>query len=275
VVHALNLLFLIFIIAGAVSSNIPMSVIFRLGQAFSVCGAGTLGPGFIANLTPVEHRGLAMSIFAVGPTLGSSISSVIGGILAEKTGWRWVFWSIAICTGCLILFTIILLQETYGPAILERREARAKKTNGNTIPRRPFSTILAAIIRPIKLLIRSPVTLILALQNSIALGYINLVLSTFALIFQDQYKFTPWQSGFTLFGVGIGFIIGQIAIGLFSDRWLQHRKKRHGNETQPEDRLPPLIIGSLAPHPSGISLVRLDFAIPRSLDFAHHRKCAY
>lgn len=245
VVHATNLLFLIFTIACAVSSNIPMFIIFRLGQAFSVCGAGTLGPGFIADLTPIEQRGLAMSMFAVGPTLGPSISPIIGGILAEKAGWRWVFWFIAICTGFLTLLTIVLLKETYGPAILARRESRTNKALGNAVTRRPLSTILAAIIRPIKLLIRTPIPIILALQNSIALAYINLVLSTFALIFQYQYKFTLWQSGFTLFGLGIGFIIGQIAIGLFSDRWLQYRKRTHGNETRPEDRLPPLIIGSL------------------------------
>ncbi|TVY67379.1 Efflux pump radE [Lachnellula suecica] len=233
VVHVTNVVFLIFTIACAVSSDIPMFIVFRLGQAVCVCGVGTLGPGFIADLIPVERRGLAMTLFAVGPTLGPSISPVVGGIIAEKAGWRWVMWFIAICTGVLTILTFLFLKETYSPVLLARREAQTSRGSGNTKPRKPSSAIRAAIVRPLKLLFRSPVMLILALQSSIAMSYINLVLSTFALIFQSQYNFTPWESGFALFGVGIGFFIGQIAVGFFSDRWFMHRN------------LPPLIIGSI------------------------------
>ncbi len=59
VVHISNFLFSIFTIACAVSSAIPMFIVFRLGQALCVCGASTLGPGFIADLMPVERRGQA------------------------------------------------------------------------------------------------------------------------------------------------------------------------------------------------------------------------
>jgi MFS family permease len=87
-IHASNSLFLVFTIACAVSTNVPMFFIFRLGQAFSVCGAGTLGPGLVAGLIPLEQRGIAMVIFAVGPTLGPSISPVIRGVFSQKAGWR-------------------------------------------------------------------------------------------------------------------------------------------------------------------------------------------
>jgi len=221
-----------------------MFIIFRLGQAISVCGAGTLGPGFIADLIPVERRGLAMTIFAVGPTLGPSITPTLGGLLAEKAGWRWVLWFLAICAGTLTLLTAALLKETYAPVLLARRKDRASRLLGHTRARTPWPAIKAAIIRPVKILIRSPVTMILALQNSIAISYINLVLSTFALAFQSQYNFNTWQSGFTLFGIGVGYIIGQIAVGATSDRWLRRQTARR-NEIRPEDRLPPLIIGSI------------------------------
>jgi multidrug resistance protein len=244
VIHASNVLFLVFTVACAVSSDVPMFIVFRLGQAFCVCGAGTLGPGFIADLMRVESRGLAMTIFAVGPTIGPSLSPTIGGILAQKAGWRWVFWFTAILAGILSILAAFVLKETYQPMILARREARTRRASGNNPTRTPLSAIGAATVRPVKLLVRSPVTLILALQSSIALSYLNLVLSTFALIFQSEYQFTAWQSGFTLYGLGIGFIIGQIAVGSFSDSWLKRQKSRR-NETLPEDRLPPLLIGSI------------------------------
>jgi multidrug resistance protein len=244
VIHASNLLFLISTIACALSINVPMFLIFRLGQAFSTCGPGTLGPGLIADLIPIEKRGFAMTIFAVGPTLGPSLSPVIGGIIAQKLGWRWIFWFISILAGVLTIVSALLLRETYAPVLQARRKAREDHARGEVQTRKPWSAVSKAFIRPLKLLIHSPVTLILALQSSIALSYLNLVLSTFAIIFQSQYGFTTWQSGFTLFGLGVGFIIGQIVVGAFSDRWLKYQKSRR-MEVTPEDRLPPLIIGSI------------------------------
>ena len=110
--HASNFLLFVLTIARAVSSDIPMFIIFRLGQALCICGAGTLGPGFMAGLMPIERRGLAMTLFAVGPTLGPSIGPIIGGVLAQNAGWRWIFWFIAICAGVLTLFTPSILKET-------------------------------------------------------------------------------------------------------------------------------------------------------------------
>lgn len=244
VIHVSNVLFLLFTVACAVSSDIPMFIIFRLGQAICVCGAGTLGPGLIADVIPLEARGLAMTIFAAGPTLGPCISPVVGGSLAHRAGWRWVFWFIAICAGFLTLLTIAVLKETYAPVILRRRANRAHGSTYSGQARAPWSAIKAAAIRPLKLLIHSPVSMILALQSSIALSYLNLILSTFAVVFQSQYGFSTWQSGFTLFGLGIGFMIGQVAVGTFSDRWLKYRQSKE-NMTRPEDRLPPLLVGSV------------------------------
>lgn len=253
VVHATNCLFLIFNIACAVSTSIPMFIIFRFGQAMYVCGGGTLGPGFIADLMPVEKRGLAMTIFAVDPTVGPSLSPTIGGILSEKVGWRWVFWFISILTSVLTISTFFVLKETYTPVLLAKKQAKANTALGNTPTKTPTSAIRAAVIRLLKLLTRSQVMLILALQSSIALSYLNLILSTFSLTFQKEYHFSTWSSGFTLFGLGLGFIIGQIAVGAFSDRYLLYKKSqrvrvnpnKQDSKTLPEDRLPPLILGSL------------------------------
>jgi MFS family permease len=35
----------------------------------------------------------------MGPLLGPVIGPVAGGFLAEKAGWRWVFWVITIAVG--------------------------------------------------------------------------------------------------------------------------------------------------------------------------------
>ena len=61
----------------------------------------TIGGGVIADLIIQEERGVAMSLFSVGPLLGPIVGPIAGGYLAQAEGWRWVFWVIAIAVSFL------------------------------------------------------------------------------------------------------------------------------------------------------------------------------
>jgi len=92
------------------------------------------------------------------------------------------------------------------------------------------------------MLIRSPIAQIMALYTSLVYGYMYFLFTTFTEVFEGQYGFNTGQAGLAYLGLGIGFIIGQIAVGRFSDRYLAAQKAKHGSH-KPEDRLPPLVIG--------------------------------
>lgn len=53
----------------AVAVDIPMLIVFRLIMGLSGCVPLTLGGGFVADLMPVEQRGLALIIWTVGPLM--------------------------------------------------------------------------------------------------------------------------------------------------------------------------------------------------------------
>ena len=53
----------------AVSVNLPMLIVFRLMMGLACCIPVTLGGGFVADLMPLEQRGTALSMWAVGPWL--------------------------------------------------------------------------------------------------------------------------------------------------------------------------------------------------------------
>ncbi|KAL9010873.1 MAG: hypothetical protein Q9173_004236 [Seirophora scorigena] len=92
------------------------------------------------------------------------------------------------------------------------------------------------------MLLRSPIVALLALYTSIS----TILFTTIGTVYERSYAFTVGQAGLAYFGLMAGFLIGQITIGEFSDRYVKHMKSKHpGEMMQPEHRLPPLTLGSL------------------------------
>lgn len=104
--------FFVFSIACAVAPNVGALVALRLlagvgGSAVQACGAGT-----IADLYVQEERGQALGLFYLGPLVGPFLSPIIGGLVAEKWGWRATMWVMVIVCGLNVLTILFLLPET-------------------------------------------------------------------------------------------------------------------------------------------------------------------
>lgn len=67
ITHASNITFLISTILCAVSVNLPMLIIFRLLMGLAGCIPVILGGGVVADLMPIEKRGISLTIWAIGP----------------------------------------------------------------------------------------------------------------------------------------------------------------------------------------------------------------
>lgn len=70
VYHTCNIFFFVFTICNAVSTNAAMLIAFRFLAGFAGVGATTIGSGTIADMVPQERRGLAMSLWSLGPIFG-------------------------------------------------------------------------------------------------------------------------------------------------------------------------------------------------------------
>lgn len=68
------------------------SIIFRAFQGIGGAGLYSLAISVIAEVTPIQHAGLAVgmmsSVFAVASLLGP----ILGGAITSHTTWRWVFY---------------------------------------------------------------------------------------------------------------------------------------------------------------------------------------
>ncbi|KAI9934840.1 hypothetical protein ASPWEDRAFT_175566 [Aspergillus wentii DTO 134E9] len=246
--HVANVLFLVASIVCATSVNMPMLIVARFFMGVASSVPVTVGGGFVADLMPMERRGVAMTIWTVGPLLGFVIGPIFGGYMVETIGWRWTIWLEVIVGGIVVVASFVFLRETYAPIILQNKAKKLQKATGRPHTTKfesnqtPGQLMLISMTRPIKFLFKSPVVLIVSLYSAITYSYMYVLFTTFTSVFEKVYHFNPGQAGLGYLGLGLGFCVGQITVGFFSDRYVKYQERIHG-KMKPEDRLPPLVLG--------------------------------
>ncbi|KAI4197196.1 MAG: hypothetical protein LQ350_006084 [Teloschistes chrysophthalmus] len=250
VFNVTNVLFVIFNVACALSDSLALLTGFRFLAGCAGSAALTIGGGTIADVIRPEKRGRAVALFVVGPVLGPSLGPVAGGFLAEAAGWRWIFWLLAIVAGLMTILTILFLRETYAPKLLQDKAKRLQEETGQSHYNSKLEQdlpaarlYLRAIIRPLKMLLFSPIILGLSLFMALVYSYIYLLFTTFPLVFEAQYKFSTGMVGLTYLGMGIGMATAAVVIGYTTDRQVAKMAMK-SRERKAEYRLPIMMFGS-------------------------------
>lgn len=137
-----------------------------------------------------------------------------------------------------------MMRETFGPLLLARKAARLRKETGNPELYTKFrlssgsaaTSLRTALQRPVKLLIFSPITLLLSLYSAFVFGLLNLLFTTFSSVFKGQYRFGPGVSGLSYLGLGLGMAAGVVIFSIVSDR-VAKKAAAKGKTWKPESRL--------------------------------------
>ena len=260
--HMCNVGFVAFLIASAVAPDMGSLIAFRFLSGMFGSAPLTNGGGTVTDMITQEKRGAAMAIFSIGPLLGPVVGPVVGGFLADAKGWRWNFWVISIIGGVFALLMLAFMKESYAPVLLERKAARLRKETGNPALRSKMDTgesatelLKRSIVRPLKMLIGSPVCLICALYVGIAYGYLYILFTSITPLFMEIYGFTTSTSGLAFLGVGIGSMVGVVYFSIRSDKYMKKKaalddaaantEGREREGMKPEYRLPDLRVGGI------------------------------
>ncbi|KAK3346579.1 bicyclomycin resistance protein [Lasiosphaeria hispida] len=243
VYHVCNLGFIAFLVGCALAPSLNALIVFRFfSGVFGSCPL-TNGGGTIADMIMPEQRASAMAAFSIGPLLGPIIGPVAGGFLAEAKGWRWVFWLLVIVAGFLAVVMLIFARETYAPVLLQRRVDKLKKETGNDMLRSKLDSGLSpkdyfkrSIVRPLRMLVFSPICIIFAIYISIIYGYLYLMFTSISDVFHRSYNFSTSTVGLVFLGLGVGSMSGLFYFGYRSDRKAK-KTKAEGLPMRPEDRL--------------------------------------
>ncbi|KAB8269329.1 major facilitator superfamily domain-containing protein [Aspergillus minisclerotigenes] len=240
-------LFTLFNIAAAISTNFASLVIFRALAGMFGSAPLTNSGGVVADLYSVETRGLAAVFYSCATFLGPVLGPIAGGFLGEAQGWRWVEGLLAIYSGFMLILGILCVPETFSNVLLRRRATMLSMQTGKfyvtSVDHRNPPGALAeglqvSLTRPLRLLAKEPIVVVLALYMSFLYGTTYLLLAALPIVFQRVRGWSPGMGGLAFVPIAIGMLFAT-AFMIFINR--QYTRKVRASETgqlPPEARLP-------------------------------------
>ena len=250
VLHASNVWFLVWNIVCGFANTKEVLIASRFMAGFGASSIYALAGGVLGDIWRPEQRGRSLAVYLMIPLLGAAVGPIIGGFMAGRTTWRWMFWSTSIFQGVMILVAFTVFRETYAPVILKRKAEGLRRNTGDaryyTAQERMsehqsvMSILFKALIRPLRLLAFHPLVQITCVLEAFDYGLLYIVLSSFAELWIHHYRFPVELSGLHYIAIAMGELIGSQVGGWFMDFYRRRRQARLSNDTdevEPEHRL--------------------------------------
>lgn len=237
-------------IGCALAPSIGSIIGFRFLAGIGGSACLSIGGGIIADVFPIQERGLATSVFSFGALFGPVVGPIIGGFIAQRAGWRWVFW-VALCAASPVSIANFVLSDETNPTILMRRKTERLRKQLN----RPelqsvydkesnskVKILGRGAIRPLKILFRSPILLFLATYLAFVFGLLYLLFTTISSLFNTTYHWQVELCGLAYLGMSVGFFVGILVIARTSDATVIRLTKANKGVYEPEMRLASCLI---------------------------------
>ncbi|KAH3949424.1 hypothetical protein HBI56_102750 [Parastagonospora nodorum] len=251
-------IFSIWQLGCALSTSIEMQMAFRLFAGFGGSGCIAIGGGIIADVFDLKDRGLAVTIFSVGPLVGPILGPIVGAYISHDLGWRAIYYFMFITSMIAEIFTFIVVKESNPQTILSHKRNQLQKLTStplflenelSAIPSKsPIFDLLVSTFLPWKLLFFSPVTALLCAYMAYVYGLLYLLFTTISIVFVGNYRWSISTSSLVYVSIGVGFAIGLVAHGALSAKMLKRSMKLSNDVFEPEMRLEPCkIMGLMVP----------------------------
>lgn len=245
--------FLCFSFATATAKDIQTLMICRFFCGFIGAAGAVATPSSLSDMFLKTARGKSMTAFGFVLFGAPFLAPIWGGFTMKNSSlsWRWPlyftgFWS---CVSFVAL--VFFYHETHHPTILVCKAEELRRRTGNRaifaaheeVSLRFYEIGRYNILRPLIMLITEPILFLMSLYNAFVYGILYLLLTAITLVFGDRYRFSQGVAELPYLSLFIGVFIGG-AIILFFDRFCI-KKMKAGVPVFPEDRVPPMIIGSV------------------------------
>lgn len=244
--------FCIWLVGCALAPTLNTLIFFRFMAGVGGSGCQTIGGGIISDMFPITERGKAMTIWMLGPIVGPTVAPVIGGFVSETIGWRWVNWLSFIPAAVVVVAMIFFNRETNHRVLIARKTERLQKELNQpelrscyTDPDAPVLSkrqiLTLGLIRPVKMLLRSPNIFGLSLYIAFAYGCLYLLYNTIPTTFEGSYGWTLGITGLVYLTLLVGYGIGLLSFALLSDSTVIRMMAANDGVYEPEMRLPDCI----------------------------------
>ncbi|KAJ2916653.1 hypothetical protein MD484_g3756, partial [Candolleomyces efflorescens] len=258
VLQCSNLFYLAWNTGCGFAQNKSQLIAFRFLAGLGGSAPLSIGGGVIGDVWHPEERGKAIAIYSLAPLLGPVFGPVCGGWIAEKSTWRWVFWSTSIIDVAVQVLGVVFLQETYAPLLLERKARNLRKQDPEKASNTTFKTIYdkgdertwkaifsKALTRPFKLFALESIVQLLGVYMAFIYGVFYLFLTTMPMIFGEVYEEGPGIAGLHYIALGIGLTLASQINARLLDRSYKYFKQKNNGVGEPEFRLPSMVPGTI------------------------------
>ncbi|KAL2024347.1 hypothetical protein VTK56DRAFT_8829 [Thermocarpiscus australiensis] len=244
------LMFILFVASNvglALQKSYPALFVLRMVQSAGASGSYGAAYGIVADITTVAERGSYVGSLILFSSAAPSFGPVIAGVLAQKLGWRWIFWFLVILAGAYLVLVLLLLPETqrkvvgngsvpargihrslFDPLTKARRTHPSERADDSRDAARrkhhfpnPFKCIPMLFKKgnlTVIMIGSITYTVKMTLQTSLAAQCI------------DVYQLDYLQAGLIYLPSGIGGSLASYSTGKFLDRNIRKFASRHGRD---------------------------------------------
>ncbi|KAF2640798.1 MFS general substrate transporter [Massarina eburnea CBS 473.64] len=203
--HTTSVWFLVWNAVCGFAHSKEVLIASRFMAGFGASSIYALAGVVLGDIWRPEQRGTSLGLYLLIPILGAAVGPIIGGLMAARTTWRWMYWSTSIFQAVMILVSLTAFRETYAPVILRRRAAKLRRTTGDdryyTVQERLeekkslLSVLTRAVSRPMRLLAFHPLIQTTSIISAFYYGILYILLSSFSELWTERYKMSVEISG--------------------------------------------------------------------------------
>ncbi|KKY22599.1 putative mfs multidrug transporter [Phaeomoniella chlamydospora] len=250
-VYVIAMLWYTLLVAPAAKATSLTSII--IVRFFGALGASAMisnAPGTVGDISVEKYQALAFSLWGIGPLNGPVIGPIIGGFSTQYLGWRWTDW-IIMCMGAFSFIMLVVMKETYAPAILRRKASRLRKETDDHRwwcrydQRLAFFELMKInLSRPLIMAVREQICIFWNVYIAIVYGILYLCFVAYPIVFA-QRDFTTAQQGLAFIGIGIGTFMVIFLEPLIRKMINSHNKDPETGRVPPEAAMSIVTIGAI------------------------------
>ncbi|XBW38331.1 hypothetical protein QEN19_003920 [Hanseniaspora menglaensis] len=236
--------FTLFQFAVATGQNLQTILICRF---FAGCvGAAPLAviPAAMSDMFDNYTRGRVISVFSLTVFLGPILTPVYTSYITQHTTWRWVQYVSGIYAGISTIFVALCYEESHHPIVLVKKAKYMREKSGNwgiyaahELQSLDIGAIVTKTIsRPLKMLTKEPILLLMTVYNSFVYGILYLLLEAYPYVFEiKKHFFVNGELPYIGLIIGMSFFSAMMVF-ILEPRYVESVKK-NGGKPCPEERL--------------------------------------
>ncbi|MCJ1310303.1 hypothetical protein MMC25_003965 [Agyrium rufum] len=247
-----------YFIAGIMSfgtgagKDIQTILITRFFTGFFGSAPVTNTGGVLSDIWDAKQRGTAIVLYAFAVVGGPVLGPIVGGaFIVSGNSWRWTEYVTGIFMLTLWVIDMIVLDETYPPALLIAKAQHLRSTTQNWALHAKFEENPPSFkemvekfgFRPFQMLL-TPICFFVAIYASFVYGILYGNLAAFPIEFEQERGWNILVGSLPFLGLLLGIIVGGFA-NVLNQSFYNKRYEANGNKAVPEARLPPMMVGSV------------------------------